>query len=542
MKRHQSEKNRPAVARDGMVASSQPLAVQVGVDLLEAGGNAVDAAIAVNAMLGLVEPMSCGIGGDLFAIVWDAKSQTLHGLNASGRSPYRCNRAYFREQGLETIPSKGPLSWSVPGCVDGWEVLRARFGTLGFKDILGPAAGYADEGFQVTPVIAGYWRSANRFKDQDARETYAPGGTVPGNGDTFRNPRLAKTYRAIIEGGRDAFYKGEIAEKIVRASQAKGGLFARIDFEDHNSNWIDPVSATYRGRTVWELPPNGQGIAALQILNLLEGFDLAEMGHNSVDHLHCLLEAKKLAFEDRATYYADPAFAELPIETLISKEYAEMKRKTIDRYQAAKEIQPGDPAWTNSDTVYLTVVDRDRNAISLIQSIYSGFGSSIAPGDLGFMLQNRGALFALQDDHLNRLEPHKRPFHTIIPAMVTKDGKPEFSFGVMGGDMQPQGHVQLLCNWIDFGMNVQEAGEAPRCRHNGSSTPTGSRMTDGGKVYLEKGIATEVAYELEARGHQLAGPNTSYGGYQGIRIDYEDGLLYGGSEPRKDGMALGYTR
>ena len=530
----------PAAGRHGVVASSQPLAVEVGIEILRAGGNAVDAAIAVNAMLGLVEPMSCGIGGDLFAIVWDAKTQRLYGLNASGRSPYRISRDLLRRRKLRSIPNQGPLSWSVPGCVDGWDMLRKRFGTMGFDKILAPAVRYAEKGFEVTPIIAGGWREAAKFEDADARNTYAPNGQAPRAGERFTNPNLGRTYRAIVEGGRDAFYLGDIARKIVAASEAKGGLFTRYDFEDHTSNWVEPVSATYRGYTVWELPPNGQGIAALEMLNVLEGYDLAALGHNSVDHLHRFIEAKKLAFENRARFYADPAFAELPVAGLISKEFAAAQRSKVDLMRAARNVRAGDPKLLHGDTVYLTVVDKDRNAVSLIQSIFYGWGSEIAAGDLGFMLQNRGALFSLADDHLNRLEPHKRPFHTIIPAMVTQDGRPWLSFGVMGGDMQPQGHAQVLCNMIDFGMNVQQAGAVPRCRHNGSSTPTGYRMTSGGAVHLESGIPPEIAAGLKARGHRVVGPQTSYGGYQAICIDFEAGCLYGGSDPRKDGLAMAY--
>ncbi len=530
----------PAVSRHGMVASSQPLAVQVGVEILQAGGNAVDAAIAVNAMLGVVEPMSCGIGGDLFAIVWDARTRRLYGLNASGRSPYGINRALFKEWGAKAIPPRSPLSWSVPGCVDGWDLLRRRFGTMGFDKLLGPATRYAEEGFEVTPVIARGWRSAAKFEDDDARNTYAPGGKTPRTGERFANPNLARSYRAIIEGGRDAFYLGSIARKIAAASKAKGGLLTLRDLKDHTSEWVEPVSTTYRGYTVWELPPNGQGIAVLEMLNVLEGFDLAGLGHNSAEYVHLFVEAKKLAFENRAKFYADPAFGDLPVAGLISKAFGTAQRARIDRDRAALTVAPGDPTLHHGDTVYLTVVDKDRNAVSLIQSIFHGWGSGIAPGDLGFMMQNRGCLFALDEKHLNRLEPHKRPFHTIIPAMVTRDGRPWLSFGVMGGDMQPQGHVQVLCNLVDFGMNVQQAGAAPRCRHNGSSTPTGFAMSRGGSVHLERGIAPEIAAGLEAKGHHVAGPRTSYGGYQAIRIDHKMGKLYGGSDPRKDGLAMGY--
>jgi gamma-glutamyltranspeptidase/glutathione hydrolase len=538
---HRSEGLRPAVAEYGMVATSEPLAVEVGVSILKAGGNAIDAAIATNAAIGLTEPMNCGIGGDLFAIVWDAKTEKLYGLNASGRSPYRANLKLFRNKGItKLIPPKTPWAWSVPGCVDGWDRLRERFGTMSWSQLLGPAVTMAEEGFPVAPIIAGGWRGAERMPDLDARTVYAPNGRAPRAGETFRNPALARSYRSIIAGGRDAFYLGPIADEMLKGSQAKGGLFIRQDFEDHTSTWVDPVSTTYRGHTVWELPPNGQGIAALEILNILEGYDLKGFGHNSADHLHRFIEAKKLAFADRATFYADPAFNPLPVAELISKPYADRQRKRIDPDRAARGVRAGDSKLVHGDTIYLTVVDKDRNAVSLIQSNYYGFGSGIIAGDTGFVLQNRGELFVLDEDHLNRLEPHKRPFHTIIPAMATKDGKPWLSFGVMGGDMQPQGHAQVFCNLVDFGMNVQQAGAVPRCRHDGSSTPTGEVETDGGEVYLEDGIDPAVAKALAGKGHRMAGSGTSYGGYQAIRIDWDSGKLYGGSEPRKDGMALGY--
>lgn len=535
-----SEGQRPAVAGQGMVAGSEPLAVKVGVEILKAGGNAVDAAIAVNAMLGVTEPASCGIGGDLFAIVWDAKTRALYGLNASGRSPYRATRELYRRRGLRFIPSEGPLSWSVPGCVDGWAKLRERFGSMSFEQILGPAVECAEKGFEVAPLIAAGWRAAEKFEDADARRLYAPGGRAPRAGQTFVNPALGGSYRAIIDGGRDAFYLGRIAEKMVQASQAKGGLFGKIDFEDHTGNWVEPVSATYRGYEVWQLPPNGQGIAVLEMLNILEGFDLASLGHNSAEYLHLLIEAKKLAFADRAKFYADPAFAELPVAELISKVYGHKQRTRIDPARAAVGVEPGEPLAIHAETVYLTVVDKNRNAVSLIQSNYHGFGSAVVAGDVGFCIQDRGQLFSLSDEHLNRLEPHKRPFHTIIPAMVTRNGEAVFSFGVMGGDMQPQGQVQVLCNIIDFGMNVQQAGSAPRCCHDGSATPTGEVETNGGAVYLEDGMAESAGEGLRKRGHKVAGSSATYGGYQGIWIDCDSGQLYGGSDRRKDGMALGY--
>jgi gamma-glutamyltranspeptidase/glutathione hydrolase len=502
----------------------------------------VDAAIAVNAVLGVVEPMSCGVGGDLFAIVWDAKTEKLYGLNASGRSPYGLNREVFREKGLDEIPVVGPLAWSVPGCVDGWEELRRRFGTQEYAEILAPAIRYAREGFPVSEIIAEGWQGSARSLSRwpDSAKTYLPGGRAPGVGEMFKNPYLAKTYERIVEGGRDAFYRGAIADEIVSFSEANGGYFSSRDFAEHASTWVEPVSTNYRGYDVWELPPNGQGIAALQMLGVLEAYDLKSLGHNSAEHLHRFVEAKKLAFEDRAKFYADPDFNKLPTAELISKEYAARRRALINLDRAALEVSAGDPKLVHGDTIYLTVVDKDRNCVSLIQSVYYGFGSQVVPGDLGFALQNRGALFSLDPDHLNTLEPHKRPFHTIIPAFVTKDGKPFLSFGVMGGDMQPQGHVQVLCNLIDFGMNVQQAGDAARVRHFGSATPTGGAMTDGGTVAIESGVDAEAVDGLRRRGHRLVREVGSFGGYQAILIDGEHGVLHGGTDPRKDGCAIGY--
>lgn len=527
----------------GMVATSHPLAAQIGLDVLKKGGNAVDAAIATNAALGLMEPMSCGIGGDLYAIVWDAKTKKLYGLNASGRSPYQANRGLFARKGLKEIPATGPLSWSVPGCVDGWEELRKRFGTMPLADLLEPSARYADEGFPVTEVIAGSWRGAGSTlrRYPDSAKTYLIDDEAPRAGQVFKNPNLAKTYREIGKNGRDAFYKGRIAREIVAFSEKQGGLFSLKDFGDHTSTWVEPVHATYRGYEVWEIPPPGQGIAALQMLNILEGYDLKKLGPESPDYWHLLIEAKKLAFADRAKFYADPAFAKLPTAELISKGYAAKRRQLIDLKKALTQIEPGEPKLDQGDTVYLCAVDKDRNCVSLIQSNYFGFGSGLVPGDLGFALQNRGTLFALDDKHLNRLEPHKRPFHTIIPAMVTKDGKPWLVFGVMGGDMQPQGHVQVLVNQIDFGMNVQEAGEAPRVQHLGSATPTGKAGNkDGGVVQAETRLPKAVLAELEKRGHWVVPVRTNGGGYQAIMIDPKTGVLHGGSEPRKDGCAVGY--
>jgi gamma-glutamyltranspeptidase/glutathione hydrolase len=539
--RHQSRS--AVVASHGIVATSQPLAAQVGLDILKAGGTAADAAIATNAMLGLVEPMNCGIGGDLFVIYWDAKTQKLYGLNASGRSPYALNREVFREKGLTDIPAYSPLAWSVPGCVDGWEELRKRFGKMELAQILEPSIQYAQEGFPVSEIIARDWAGSVKKLTEipDSAATYLVNGRSPEVGEMFRNRRLAESYRLLASGGRDAFYKGPIAEKIVAFSKANGGYFDMKDFADHTSDWVDPVSTNYRGYDVWELPPNGQGIAALEILNILEGYDLAKMGHNSPDFIHAFIEAKKLAYADRATYYADPAFNTLPVAELVSKEYANKQRSRIDAQHAALDVPPGDPKLIHGDTIYLTVVDKDRNCCSFIQSLYHGFGSHMVPGDVGFALQNRGQLFSLDESHVNRLEPHKRPFHTIIPAFVTKDGKPWLSFGVMGGDMQPQGHVQVLINMIDFGMDPQAAGDAARVRHSGSQTPTGDAMdADGGTVAVESGIDLETIMKLQRKGHKVRREVGSFGGYQAIMLDHKHGTLIGGTEVRKDGAAVGY--
>jgi gamma-glutamyltranspeptidase/glutathione hydrolase len=531
------------MAPHGMVATGQPLAAQVGLDILRKGGNAIDAAIATNAALGLMEPMSCGIGGDLYALVWDARTGKLYGLNASGRSPYRATRALFAAKGLSQIPTSGPLSWSVPGCVDGWEELRKRFGTMTLDQVLEPSIRYALEGFPVSPVIAGYWRSAERKLSgtPDAARTYLIDGRSPRAGQVFKNPNLARSYREIAQGGRDAFYRGRIARDIVAFSDHTGGLFTLNDFTDHTSTWVDPVGTTYRGYEVWEIPPPGQGIAVLEMLNLLEAYDLKKLGPESPEYWHLFLEAKKLAYADRARYYADPAFAKLPTAELISKEYAGRRRPLIDPRKALVGVPAGDPKLGASETVYLCVVDKDRNCVSLIQSNYMGFGSGLVPGDLGFALQNRGTLFALDEHHANRLEPHRRPFHTIIPSLVTLGGKPWFVFGVMGGDMQPQGQVEVLVNLIDFGMNVQEAGEAPRLEHLGSATPTGLPERErGGTVAAERGISDAIVQELTRRGHHVVRRHTNGGGYQGILIDPKTNMLQGGSEYRKDGAAVGY--
>ena len=548
----------PIVAANGIVCTSQPLATQVGLDILKAGGNAIDAAIAADATLGVVEPMNCGIGGDLFAIVWDAKTKKLYGLNASGRSPYGMSAELLKQRGLNSIPDRGPLAWSVPGCVDGWDQLLKRFGTKSLGDVLAPAIRYAEHGFPVSEIISADWvEDEAMIKERPSMAaTYLVNGHAPRHGEMFRNPAIAATYHLLAEGGRDAFYRGEIARRIVAYSEKVGGLFTMRDLEDHSSTWVDPASTTYRGYTVWEIPPNGQGIAVLEILNVLEGFDLKSLGHNSADYLHLLIEAKKLAFADRARFYADPAMAKVPIKQLISKAYGEKQRARIDMNRAASALKPGDPyAVGGGDTIYLTVVDKDRNCVSLIQSIFAGWGSGEVPGNMGFALQNRGRSFSLDPAHPNFVQPHKRPFHTIIPGFVTIGGagaapeagaaaatdiKPFLSFGVMGGDQQPQGQVQVLCNLIDFGMNVQEAGDAARFSHSGSASPTGDVMVGSGSVALESGIGAAVRRALMAKGHSIIGDIGGFGGYQGILVDPATGSLFGGTEARKDGCAAGY--
>ncbi|MFH6951617.1 gamma-glutamyltransferase [Pseudoalteromonas sp. XMcav1-K] len=525
-------------AENGMAATSQPLATQVALDILKKGGNAVDAAIAANAVLGLVEPTGCGIGGDLYAIVWQQKEQKLHGLNASGRSPATLTLDTLKAQG-DKIPSYGPLPVSVPGAVDGWFELHNKFGKLPMTELLAPAIHYAEKGFPVSELIAYYLdKSVSvRGKYLGFKEVFMPNGRMPEKGEIFKNPALAQTYREIAKGGRDAFYKGKIAKEIDRYMKANGGYLSYDDLASHKSNWVEPVSTNYRGYDLWELPPNGQGIAALQILNILEDYDIASMGFDSPEYVHTFVEAKKLAFADRAKYYADSSFNDIPVKQLISKEYAAKRRKLIDANKASKQVDAGP---VEGDTIYLTTADKNGNMVSLIQSNYRGMGSGMTPEKLGFVLQNRGELFALEEGHFNVYAPKKRPFHTIIPAFVTKDGKPYISFGVMGGATQPQMHAQILINMIDFGMNLQEAGDAPRILHTGSSQPTGEVMSNGGYVSLEAGFSEKTKRELVKKGHTLQHAVGPYGGYQAIMKQLSNGVYVGASETRKDGMAAGY--
>jgi gamma-glutamyltranspeptidase/glutathione hydrolase len=531
------------LARHGIACTSQPLATQAALDILKAGGSAVDAALAANAVLGVVEPNNCGLGGDLFAIVWDADARKLHGLNASGRSPFALTRDHFAAQKLDQIPERGVLTISTPGCVDGWFELHRKFGKLPMTAILAPAIRYARDGFPVSEVIANEWKaSAAVVTNQPGfREVWTFDGRAPLKGEVFRNPALAATLEKIAADGRDAFYRGDVARALEEFIKAHGGFLAARDLAEHKSEWVEPVSTNYRGYDVWELPPNTQGIAVLQILNVLEGYDLKALGLGSTAYAHLFLEAKKLAFEDRAKFYADPDFTKLPLRQLLSKEYAAERRKLIDPQRAARRYDAGNPRLDEGDTVYLTTADQRGNMVSLIQSLYFGFGSGVTPPAVGFPLQNRGALFTLAEGHANTYAPHKRPFHTIIPAFITRDGQPWVSFGVMGGQMQPQGHVQIVVNLVDFGLGLQEAGDAPRLQHNGSSEPTGEVMKDGGQVFLEFGFPEETERDLLKLGHKVGRASAgTFGGYQAIRYDSVHKVFYGASESRKDGQAGGY--
>ena len=526
------------IGQHGMVATSHPLATQIGVDVLKKGGTAIDAAIAANIALGLMEPTGSGIGGDLFAIVWDANEKKLFGLNASGPAPQSLSLDYFKDQNMTKIPAFGPLPVTVPGAVDGWVKLHEKFGNQSFSSLFQPTIEYARKGHPVSETIAYYLdRSKEIFKEYpNFSEVWMEGGETAGKGEIFKNPELADTLEIIAENGRAGFYEGEVAKTISEFIQGQGGFLTYEDLANFNSEWVDPVSTNYRGYDVWELPPNGQGVVALQILNILENFDLKEMGLFSSDYIHLFTEAKKLAFADRAKHYADPAFSEIPIKQLISKDYAKERAALIDKDKAALVDESGIPS--GGDTIYLTAADKFGNMVSLIQSNYRGMGSGMVPPGLGFMLQDRGELFSLMDGHANVIEGGKRPFHTIIPAFVTKDGKPFISFGVMGGATQPQAHAQIIINLIDFGYNLQEAGDAPRIVHSGSSQPTDEKMLNGGSLSLEKGFGSQIEEELVEKGHKIKYQKGIFGGYQAIML--REGVYFGASESRKDGQASGY--
>jgi len=531
-------------APHAMAATSHPLATQVALETMRAGGSAVDAAIAANAAIGLMEPTGNGIGGDLFAIVWDPKSRRLYGYDGSGRSPKSLTLAEFKRRGLSAIPPRGPLPVTVPGAVDGWFALHQRFGKRTMADNLAPAIRYAREGHPVHEVIAYYWERAVPVLSPYPGfvEQFTIAGRAPRRGDIWRNPNLANTLEKIANGGRDAFYKGEIARTIGDYFAANGGFLAYEDLAAHTGNWVEPVSTSYRGVDVWELPPSGQGIATLQILNLLEPYDLAGYGFGSPEHIHLFTEAKKLAFADRARWYADPAFHPAPVAKLISKQYAAERRTLISLDKAQRHVRPGTPAQLDEgDTIYLTTADSEGMMVSLIQSNYRGMGSGMAPPGLGFILQDRGEQFVLNENHPNGYAPGKRPFHTIIPGFATKNGEPWLSFGVMGGGMQPQGHAQIIINLIDFGMNLQEAGDAPRIHHGGSTEPAGQNtaMRDGGRVELETGFPYASVRALMRKGHRVQFTDGDYGGYQAIMKNPHGGWI-GASESRKDGQAAGY--
>ena len=530
----------PVLATSAMAATSQPLATQVALDVMKNGGNAIDAAIAANALLGLVEPTGNGLGGDLFAIVWDAKTKKLYGLNASGRSPKSLSLEWFTQNGHQSIPSHGPLPVTVPGAVDGWFMLHDRFGKKPMNELLKPTIDYAKEGFPVSQLIAYYWNRSIPLLERwpGFSEQFTIEGRAPAEGEIWKNPGLAKTLQSIADGGRDAFYKGDIAKTIANYMEKNGGFLSYEDLSSHTGNWVDPVSTNYRGYDVWELPPNGQGIAALQILNIMELFDISSMDHDSAEYVHLFTEIKKLVFEDRAKYYADSEFNKIPVTTLISKDYAQ-KRSGLLNLDRAANTYPAGKLLEEGDTIYLTTADKEGNMVSLIQSNYRGMGSGMAPDGLGFVLQDRGEMFSLEEGHFNQFEGGKRPFHTIIPAFVTKGGLPWMSFGLMGGAMQPQGHAQIVINMIDFEMDIQAAGDAPRIHHTGSSEPTGEVMINGGILNLETGYSYETIRQLMRMGHEIQYANGPYGGYQAIHRA-PNGVYWGATETRKDGHAAGY--
>jgi gamma-glutamyltranspeptidase/glutathione hydrolase len=540
----------PVIAQHGMAATMQPLASQIAIDVLKKGGTAVDAAIAANAALGLMEPVSCGVGGDLFAIVWDPKTKHLYGYNGSGRSPKGLTLADMKRKLGERhyVPAFGSLSVTVPGAVDGWYALHDKFGKIPMADLLQPAIAYARDGFPVSQFIAALWAanmeglafSTDVEEFENAQKTYLVNGAPPAQGQVFKNPDLARTYQALAQGGRDAFYKGQTTKTMDAYFRRIGGDLRYEDFAAHKGEWIDPISVNYRGYDVFELPPNGQGGAVLEMLKILEAYDLKKMGAGSADALHLMIEAKRLAYEDLAKYYGDPDFVKIPMKTMISADYAKQRRSQIHMDHANPNIGPGEAKLIKGDTTYLTIADKDGMMVSLIQSNYADLGSGLVPDGLGFMFHDRGALFSLDERSPNVYAPGKRPFNTIIPAFVMKDGEPYLSFGLMGGDMQPQGHVQVLVNMIDFGMNVQEAGDFMRFRHIGGSEVTGQSARGVGQVQMESGISAPVRAELLKRGHQLVPGGGGFGGYQAILRDKKNGVYWGATEMRKDGVAIGY--
>jgi len=546
----------PVIAPHGAAATAHPLATRVAVDILKQGGSAVDAAIAANAMLGLLEPTGNGVGGDVFAIVWDPRSKRLHGYNGSGRSPQGLDietlRRVAREKGGGAIPPFGAASVTVPGTVDGWYALHGRFGRLPMRRLLQPAIDYAESGAPIAQAIAFYWGNNQRrleraFADgqleeiENARKTYWPDGVVPQAGSLFRNRDLARTYRALQSGGRGAFYEGHVARTTDAYMRRIGGWLRYEDFAAHKGEWVDPLCVDYRaGAALCELPPNTQGVSALQMLQMLRGFDMRALGFLTVDSLHVQIEAKRLAFADRAKYFADPAFTEADISKLIDERYADSRRALIRMDRAMDTPDAGPDILRRGDTTYFTTADRQGMMVSIIQSNYRGMGSGLVPDGLGFMLQDRGELFALTDGHANVYAPRKRPFHTIIPAFAMRNGLPWIAFGLMGGDVQPQGHVQIMLNIIDYGLDLQAAGDAARWRHGGDAEPTGASVQGKGNVFLETGVPPSVRDGLRARGHDVRPGDGSFGGYQAIMRDHELGVYVAATEMRKDGSADGY--
>ena len=530
------------VARNGMIATSQALASAAGLQAMQDGGNAIDAAITAAAVLSVVEPDMNGIGGDLFAIVYDAKTKKVYGLDSSGRSSHRATPAEFARRGLSSVPDGGPLSVDVPGVIEGWSQLLSRFGTLPLRKALQPAIAYARDGFGVQEIVAADWEEAEQklSRDPAAAATFLPNGRAPRMGEVFRNPNLARSLELIAKDGRDAFYKGAIAQAIAADMKARDALIDLEDLAAHRADWVEPISTSYRGYDVLEMPPSSQGFVALEMLNLMEGFDVKAMGHNSADYLHLVTEAKKIAFADRSAYLADrDLMPKGTLEMLLSKAYAAKRRPEINMQMAAPNYAAGGRAGVSSapvdfagrdfgDTIYLSAADSQGNVVSLIQSLFESFGAGIVAGDTGITLHNRGSGFVLTPGHPNQIGPNKRPLHTLVPAMILKDGRPWLSFGVMGGDNQAQAHAQVVANLVDFGMNVRDAGDAARMRHMGS------------KLALESGIGPDLRRALEARGHQVMDGRGFMGGYQAIMIDPHTGVMMGGSDMRKDGLAIGW--
>lgn len=523
----------PAVGRHGMIATSQSLASAAGLRVLQDGGNAIDAAVTAAAVLAVVEPSMNGIGGDLLAIVYDAKTKKVYGLDSTGRSAYAATPEEFAKRGLKEMPGRGVLTVDVPGVVEGWHQLLTRFGTITLAKAMAPAIAFARDGFPVAELMADEWQDNLKTLSSDppTAATFLPDGKPMKHGDIFANPRLARTLEAIAKEGRDAFYTGSIARAIVADIKRRNGLLEMRDFADHRADWVEPISTSYRGYDVLEMPPSTQGFVALEMLNIMEGFDIKQLGHNSADYLHVVTEAKRIAFADRSAFLADRDHMQKDVlKTLLSKDYAAKRRKEIDMSKAAKQYGPTRDfsGSDHGDTIYMTAADGTGNVVSFIQSLFGSFGAGFVAGETGVTLHNRGSGFTLQAGHPNQIAPHKRPLHTLVPAMIMKDGKPWVSFGVMGGDNQAQAHAQIVANFVDFGMHVQEAGDAARMRHMGAT------------LALESGIGPDVRKALEAKGHTIRDGRGQMGGYQAIFIDPRTGVLLGGSDLRKDGLAIGW--